>query len=128
MILLEDMKRQQLIAKAKKGDFYSPETWGTYKQRRFDRRRKSKLASSVKQFNSINMNSLFKQDILDVNIDVRGETSNYTVRVSFNGILDELHNFLNGQNSAIARARDISKALTRAFNNNKVYVRCSCPD
>lgn len=74
------------------------------------------------------MNSLFKQDILDVNIDVRGETSNYTVRVSFNGILDELHNFLNGQNSAIVRARDISKALTRAFNNNHVYVRCSCPD
>ena len=68
-ILLED-KKGELVSKAKSGANYSDQSKG---KNRYERRTKSKLASSVKHFNSIDMDKLFKADILDVNIDVSGE-------------------------------------------------------
>jgi len=34
------------------------------------------------------MNKFFKDNILNVNIQVKGETNDYLVRMSFGGILD----------------------------------------
>ena len=70
-ILLEE-KKGELISQAKKGANYKDTSKG---KNRYERRTKSKLASSVKHFNSIDMDKLFKSDILDVNIDVAGETN-----------------------------------------------------
>ena len=122
--LLED-KRSQLLSRSKTGDAYV--IWNQFKgKNRYQRRLYSRLAASVKNFNSIDMNKLFKDDILDVDIDVKGETDIYVVRISFSGFLDELHNFLNN-NQPLDR-KIISKALVRAFNADNVYINCTCPD
>ncbi len=124
-ILLED-KRSQLLSRAKTGDEYAK--WNQFRgKNRYQRRLYSRLASSVKNFNSIDMNKLFKDDILDVDIDVKGETDIYVVRVSFAGFLDELHNFLNNNGNVFDR-KIVVKALTRAFNSGEVYFNCTCAD
>lgn len=123
-ILLED-KRSQLLSRSKIGDPYV--IWNQFKgKNRYQRRLYSRLAASVKNFNSIDMNKLFKDDIIDVDIDVKGETDIYVVRISFSGFLDELHNFLNGGVSLDRKI--ISRALVRAFNADNVYINCTCPD
>lgn len=93
---------------------------------RYQRRLQSKIKSSVSHFNNIDMDKFFKDDILDVSIDVQGETNNYVVRISFYGTLDELHNFMSTGNTFDRKA--ILKALTKAFNRDDVYFRCSCDD
>lgn len=122
--LLEE-KRGSLISQAKSGGKYSDTSKG---KNRYERRTKSKLASSVKHFNSIDMDKLFKSDILDVNIDVSGETNTYVVRISFSGILNEIHGFMiRKQNKPIDR-KTIAQAMSRAYNNFDVYFNCTCPD
>ena len=122
--ILED-KKGELISQAKQGANYKDTSKG---KNRYERRTKSKLASSVKHFNSIDMDKLFKSDILDVNIDVTGETSTYVVRISFSGFLDELHNFMATRKLTDVDRKTIAQALSRAFNNYDVYFNCTCPD
>lgn len=73
------------------------------------------------------MNKLFKDNILDVNIEVVGETDTYLVTMSFGGFLDNLHDELKNDTDVID-LRKISRALTRSFNGDNVYVHCTCPD
>lgn len=72
------------------------------------------------------MNKLFKDNILDVNIEVIGETDTYIVTISFGGFLDNLHDEL--KKDSTIDLRKISRALTRSFNSDNVYVHCNCPD
>ena len=76
--------------------------------------------------NSIDMNKLFKQDILTVNIPVRGETDDYTVRISFGGFLEILRDQLKDSESIDFRA--VSRAAIIGFNKGDVFIHCSCPD
>ena len=96
-------------------------------KQRYNRRSKSKVANNVRQFNSIDMNKLFKEDILTVNISVQGETSDYTVKISFGGFLDILKDLLDDDVNNL-NLRNISRALVRGFNQDDVYISCSCPD
>ena len=57
------------------------------------------------------MNKLFKDNILDVDIEVIGETDNYIVTISFGEFLDHLHDEL--KNDENLDLRNISRALTR---------------
>ena len=125
MITLLEDKRAQLLSRAKQGDEYVP--WNQHKgKNRYERRLHSKVASSVKQFNNMDMNKFFKDDIVDVIVEVKGETDTYNVRMSFYGTLDELHNFLS-QGKELDR-KIIMKSLSRAFSRDDVYIRCDCPD
>lgn len=123
--VLNEDKRGSLISQAKSGGNYSDTSKG---KNRYDRRNKSRLASSVKYFNSIDMDKLFKSDILDVNIEVTGETNSYTVRISFSGFLDELHELLPKLNSQEMDKKTVAKALSKAYNDFDVYFNCTCPD
>ena len=71
------------------------------------------------------MNRLFKDNILDVNVSVHGETDDYSVKMSFGGFLDSLHRELK-KNNDILNLRVVSRALTSAFNSDNVYIHCSC--
>ena len=93
---------------------------------RFKKRVKSKVANSVKEFNSIDMNKLFKNDILTVNINVKGETDNYQVRISFGGFLDLLQEQID--KLGILNLKAVTRALINGFNKDDVYIKCSCPD
>lgn len=93
---------------------------------RFKKRVKSRVANSVKEFNSIDMNKLFKDDILTVNINVKGETDNYQVRISFGGFLDLIREQID--KLGILNLKAVTRALINGFNKDDVYIKCSCPD
>lgn len=119
--LLEDT-RTQLIAQSKSGA--REKTDG---KTRFEKRVKSNIATSTRQYNMIDMNSLFKDNILTVGVEVKGETDNYIVTVSFGGFLDKVQEQLEKTNNFLS-LRTIIRALVEAFNSDNVYIRCSCPD
>lgn len=73
------------------------------------------------------MNKLFKEDILTVNISVKGETDDYTVKISFGGFLDILNGLVQGDINNL-NLRNITRALITGFNKDDVYIFCSCPD
>lgn len=124
MSIITEDSRNSLIRDSKRSDSYKDQSKG---KNRYQRRLRSKVASSVKQYNSIDMNKLFKENILDVAVEVHGETSVYEVRMSFAGFLDQLHRQLK-QNNDILNLRVVIKSLVAAFNSDDVYVHCNCPD
>ena len=127
---INEDNRSQLISKSKSGANYSPNNQAKGKNR-YARRIHSKVAKSVKEFNSIDMNKLFKDDILDVNIQVQGEEHEgkrnlYIVTFKMSGVMANLQRELNPDQPI--NFRQVTRALVRAFNSEDVYIRCSCPD
>lgn len=116
-LLLED-RRQDLINKSKSS---------AKGMQRYNRRQKSKVANTVRQFNSMDMNKLFKDGIMTVNIDVVGETDNYVVKVTFKNFLTLLRREMQ-RNNNIFDLRSVTRALVNGFNEEDVYVFCSCKD
>lgn len=115
---LTEASRTQLLSKSKnsKKGF-----------ERFKKRVKSRVANSVKQYNAIDMNKLFKDDILTVDISVKGETDTYTVKISFGGFCEILKDQVEKQNN-ILNYKAVTRALIIGFNRDDVFIKCSCPD
>ena len=122
--LYED-SRSTLLTKSKNAADYSLKNQGLGNNR-FNRRTLSRMAPSVQEYNQINMNKLFKDNILDVNIKVNGETNSYTVRMSFGGFLEHLRRQVISDEKI--DSRKVTRALIATFNSDDVYVRCDCPD
>lgn len=123
--ILNEVKRSQSLNKSKRGKEYAD--WNQLLgKNRHERRLHQKVSHSVTNYNKLNMNKLFKDGILDVNIDVKGETDDYTVRISFAGFLDYFQK--NVSDKTTIKLRDVSRALTQAFNSDDVYFHCDCPD
>jgi hypothetical protein len=121
---LDEATRNQLIAQSRNVGKYKDTSRGAT---RMERKKYSKVANAVKSYNSIDMNALFKQDILQVNIPVVGETDEYTVTIKLEGVVAELQkNIKNNQNKF--EFRTIIQALTKVFNTSDVWVKCTCPD
>ena len=114
------------ILEASRNDLLTKSKASNKGRQRFKRRVKSKVASQVKQFNSIDMNKLFKDGILTVNVAVKGETDDYVVKMSFGGFLDLLRKEIKNDEEIDLRA--ITRALINGFNKDDVYIHCSCPD
>ena len=114
--LFED-SRQKLISKSKQS---------VKGKQRFNKRNKSRVANTVKAMNSIDMNKLFKEDILTVNLPIKGETNDYTVKITFGGFLEILRDQLRDNEEIDFRA--ISRACIIGFNKDDVFINCSCPD
>lgn len=94
---------------------------------RYEMRVNSKVASTTREFNQIDMQSLFVHNILTINVPVVGETDNYLVRIKFGGFLDLLRKQEERQ-GGVVDIRAITRALLDAFNQDDVYIWCSCPD
>jgi hypothetical protein len=122
---LESLNENFLI-EASRNDLLTKSKVSTKGRERFKRRVKSKVANQVKQFNSIDMNKLFKDDILTVNVAVKGETDDYTVKISFGGFLKILRKEIDRIGMFDLRA--VTRALIEGFNKDDVYIHCSCPD
>lgn len=119
MKIFED-SRNQLVARSK---IAQKEKDG---RTRYQKRTKSRIGSSVKQYNQLDMNTLFKDNILNIKIQVQGETASYFVKISFGGFLDVLQDQLSRNNALDLRT--IVRSLIIAFNKDNVYINCSCPD
>ena len=121
---LDEATRNQLIAQSRNVRKYKDTSRGTT---RMERKKYSKVANAVKSYNEINMNDLWKSDILKVNIPVVGETDEYTVTIKLEGVVAELQkNIKNNQNKF--EFRTVIQALTKVFNTSDVWVKCTCPD
>lgn len=94
---------------------------------RFKKRVKSRVANTVKQYNAIDMNKLFKEDILTVDVNVKGETDNYTVKISFGGFLELLQDQIAKQQGKLDY-KAVTRALILGFNKDDVYISCTCSD
>ena len=116
--MLHEDSRSSLLAKSKKSDKGF---------QRFKKRVKSRVANSVKQYNSIDMNKLFKKDILTVDIQVKGETDTYTVKISFGGFCELLQDQIKKQDGKLD-FKAVTRALILGFNKDDVFIHCSCPD
>lgn len=115
--MLNEASRNSLLTKSKTSN---------KGRQRYKRRVKSKVANQVKQFNSINMDKLFKEDILTVNVSVKGETDDYIVKISFGGFLEILRKEVS--RTGVFDLRTVTRALLEGFNKDNVYIHCSCPD
>ena len=73
------------------------------------------------------MNKLFKKDILTVDIQVKGETDTYTVKISFGGFCELLQDQIKKQNGKLD-FKAVTRALILGFNKDDVFIHCSCPD
>lgn len=121
---LLEVSRRQLIDKSKKSDRYKDISKG---KNRWERKKLSKIATSVSQYNNINMDAFFKKDILTVGINVHGETNNYVVLMKFEKMLENIQREIKKNNNKL-EFKTILVSLTNAFNNGNVYVHCTCPD
>jgi len=124
--LLNEASRQDLINKSKNADNYSPKNQAKGKNR-YERRRFSSISTTVKEYNQINMDAFFKGDILEFGIKVHGETDDYIVTITFEGILKELQREVKANNNRL-NFKCVLRALMMSFNNRDVYVSCTCPD
>ena len=123
---LVEATRNQLLNKSKNADNYSAKNQSKGKNR-YERRLKSRVMNNIVNYNRISMDSLFKQDILTVGIEVQGETNQYTVTVRCRGLLREIQREVKA-NGGKLEFKNITRALTRVLNSEDVFIRCDCPD
>ena len=124
-LVLNEVSRNQLISKSKSGKDYSSDNRAEGKNR-FDRRKKSYISNKVASYNKIDMNKLFKEDVLDVEVDVHGETNDYQTRISFNGVVERLKKELDGKDENALNFSVIMRALKRCLDSEDILVYCSC--
>ena len=119
MEFLYEDSRNELIAQGKRGEREKGDG-----KTRFEKRVKSSFSTSVREYNSIDMNSVFFDGILNVNIPVKGETDNYLVRIKFGGFMD----ILRAEVKRLGKVdlRTITRALVSAFNSDDTFIHCSC--
>ena len=124
--LLQEKTRQELINKSKSGASYAKGNQSKGKNR-WERRRYSQIANSVRDYNQIDMDAFFKGDILEFKVKVHGETDDYEVTVLFEGILAELRREVQGNRNKL-EFKCVLRALLKVFNVGDVYVNCNCKD
>lgn len=122
-MLVEDT-RTALVTKSRSQGAYKDQSHG---KNRFERKKYSKIANTVKQYNKIDMNDLFKRDTLVVKIPVIGETDTYYVTIKIEGVVAEIAKNVKNNNNKL-EYRTIIQSLTKVFNTTDVYVNCTCPD
>ena len=119
--LLFEKKRSELLQKGRQGANYKDQSKG---RNRFERKRLSRVATTVAQYNRIDMNTFFKKDELIVNVPVQGETNNYLVTIKFSGVLAKVRELL--KNGGKFEFRIIANALTQVFNTGDIKIHCTC--
>ena len=119
---LTEATRRQLLDKSKNADI--TKSYGTT---RYDRRNLQHVYNPKKNLDRLDMNALWKSEILSVLLDVHGETNNYKVEVLFD---EALHDFASElkRNNYIFEYKVIYRALINAINRNDIYISCTCPD
>lgn len=119
---LNEATRKDLIAKSKTAA--KTKSYGTT---RYDRRNKQHVYNTVTAFNKIDMNALFKGNLLSFKVPIHGETNNYTVEVLFEGIIDDIKHEIKANKDKL-EYKCVYRAIINSINNQDIYVSCTCPD
>ena len=120
--LVNESSRSALISKSKGADKYA-----NGKGSRWTQKSKCTVASTVKDYNKIDMNTFWKNDKLTFGVKVTGETNSYVVTISFDHILDKIQRKIH-DNKNLLEFKCIYDALIQAINTGDVLVSCTCPD
>lgn len=120
---INEIKRGTLISKSKKSPAYRSKP----SKNRWIAKESAKVANTVKDYNKINMNDFWKNDILEFKVRVEGESDNYFVTVVFSNILDRLVSKVKSNRNKL-EADIIYKTLFEAINSSDIKIDCSCPD
>ena len=120
--LLLELNRNQLINKSKRSDNYKDTSKG---RNRWERRNRSKIDRRVDQYNKIDMNDFFKNDVLKIGINVHGETDDYVVNIRFSGALKNIADEIKRNNDKL-EFKCVLIALQKTFNSGDVFVSCTC--
>ena len=112
-MVLHEESRNSLIAQGRQG-----EKERTDGKSRFEKRVKSRFSTSVKEYNSIDMNSVFREGILTIGIPIRGETGDYIVRIKFGGFLEQLQQEV----SRIGKVRRAKLYFLRALRGRSARI------
>lgn len=121
---LAEANRQQLLNKSRNARQYKDTSKG---RTRYERRMKSKISATVKDYNNIEMDQLFKRDVFEIKIPVMGETDVYEVHIKVDGVINEIHRQVQA-NKGKLEFKVVLQSLMRAINLGDVYIGCSCPD
>lgn len=113
MLRVTAATRQELVNKSKS------ETKGL---QRFYRRLFSKISIPNRGIQEVNVAKWFETDILDAKINVKGETDNYVIAITFWGCWDSY------DKSKPLTEQNIRDAITRAYRSEDLYIACTCPD
>lgn len=124
--VLQEMNRQQLLAKSRKAKKYSPKNRAKGANR-YDRRLKSQVTASIRDYNIIDMDQFFKRDTLSFSIPVMGETDVYLVNLELQGILKEMQKQIKN-NGGKLEFKVVLSSLSAVLNLGDVYTGCNCPD
>ena len=111
MIRVSAATRQELINKSLRS---------TKGKQRYYRRLFSKIEYPNRALSRVDVNKWFKEDILDADISVQGETNKYTVTISFYGVWENYEGELS--------RKSIKDAITKAYRTEDIFVYCTCPD
>lgn len=122
MDLLLEASRQELIDKSKNAN-----TVRSYGTTRWDRRNNVSVITTDRNFNTIDFNSLFKADLLNMILPIRGETNDYSVEILFEGICSKLKDELQ-RNDFRIEYKVVYRAIVNAINDGDILVSCSCDD
>lgn len=120
--LLTEKTRRDLLNQSKNADVVKQ-----YGTTRYDRRNKQHIYNSISSFNKIDMNALFKGDMLSFKVPVHGETDNYEVEVLFDGACSDIKREIK-RNKDKFEYKCVYRALIDAINKQDIYIACSCPD
>lgn len=119
---LNEATRKDLIIKSKRGEKYKNKNTG-----RWEAKKNSSVANTVKDYNRIDMNTFWKKDLLNFDIKIKGETDDYIVTVELTNILERIKKRVI-ENKNKLDIKCIYDALVEALNSSDVKVDCSCSD
>ena len=120
--LLLEKSRRELINQSKNADIVK-----SYGTTRYDRKNKQHIYNSITNFNKVDMNALFKGNMLSFKIPVHGETDNYEVEVLFEGACEAIKREIKNNKNKF-EYKCVYRALIDAINKQDIYISCSCPD
>ena len=99
----------------------------SYGTTRYERRNLQHIYNTLQAFNKVDMNALWRANLLSFILPVHGETDNYSVEFLFEGITDDIKREIE-RNNGVLEYKCVYRALINAINRQDIYIACSCPD
>lgn len=119
---LNEKKRSELISQSQKAK--ATKSYGTT---RYDRRSKVKIINTVRNFDNIDMNAVFKNNQLTFKLPIQGETHTYEITILFKGICDSAKREIKANNNHL-EYKCWYKAVIKAIEQQDIYLHCTCDD
>ena len=119
---LVEVTRQQLLNLGKNSAKYKGKNTS-----RWTAKAKCSVANTVRDYNQIDMNKFWKEDILKFIVKVKGETDNYEVTVEFSKLSQKIQGYVKAAKNQFNRDI-VTKALMNALSSSDVKISCTCND